>query len=86
MTLEELKKEADRLGYRVVKKRDTYEVLLPCTCGCKRRKHTRNFHDKIVLMCCRCGRAVHGITLADARRKWNEVIREVRSDADTSTS
>lgn len=32
MELEELKAEADKMGYRLVKKQGS-NVLLPCTCG-----------------------------------------------------
>lgn len=35
MTYEELKKEADKLGYKLIKKPEPVKRL-PCTCGCKR--------------------------------------------------
>ena len=84
MTLEELKVEADKLGYRVVKKAVSQEGLLPCSCGCRRRHH-RYVDSKIKLVCCRCRRGVYGYTLTDARRKWNRMIRSgVMYDTTTS--
>ena len=37
MTLEELKAEAEKFGYTLIKKSDSIKML-PCTCGCKRRR------------------------------------------------
>ena len=34
MTIEELKAEADKLGYILVKKKPYQERYLPCVCGC----------------------------------------------------
>ncbi len=85
MTLEELKKEADALGYRLVKKSVPYETLLPCTCGCKRREHwgqyLGNGKYRISLVCMKCGHIAAGRTLAEARRTWNKEIRELNDKA-----
>ena len=78
MTLEELKSEANKLGYNLVKKRE-YIKFLPCTCGCNRREHwVRSYIDsdeiKVLLVCAKCGREVDGKNLDAAKRAWNESV------------
>lgn len=86
MTLEELKAEAGRLGYYLVRKPVRPEPLLPCMCGCKRRQHCRFTHSQeVYLVCCNCGRAAKGLTATDARRNWNKMIRERRQDDKTTS-
>lgn len=84
MTLEELKVEADKLGYRVVKKKIQHVNLLPCLCGCKRRKH-EYVDGKIRLVCSKCRQTSSGYSLADASRNWNRMVRSGVIH-DTSTS
>ena len=79
MTLEELKKEADSLGYRLVKKQVQPELLLRCTCGCRRRVHWSRYANgkwSIILKCQKCGREAAGPTLAEARRDWNKMVSD----------
>lgn len=79
MTIEELKKEADALGYYLVRKHQNVEPLLPCFCGCKRRVHHSVFHQgtyTVTLKCCKCDHKVSGPTLAEARRRWNKMITD----------
>lgn len=82
MTLETLKAEAEARGYKLIPI-NTYERLLPCTCGSKRREHWSGWatdHFVYTLVCSRCGKKVTGLTEADARNNWNEMIREETSD------
>lgn len=76
MTVEELRKEAEALGYSIVPKRK-YERLLPCVCGCTRREHLfkESGADVVdVLKCSNCGRSVEGKNEAKARHNWNLMI------------
>lgn len=83
MTLEELKVEADKLGYKVVRKSVRRDNLVPCICGCKRRAHwyeskwndsTHKSQNIVGMRCLRCGREVTGFSLNDVRRNWNLMI------------
>lgn len=51
MTVEELKVEAAKLGYYLIKKPDKY---IPCTCGANNRRF-RWINGKPTLTCSRCG-------------------------------
>lgn len=87
MTYEELKVEADKLGYNLVKKQK-YIKLLPCTCGSRRRTMwittiggTRGFQR--ILACDKCGmEAPPGNTIQEAKENWNKMIEE---SADVTT-
>lgn len=81
MTFEELKEEAKRQGYRLVKE-EKKEPLLPCTCGCKRRSSLlrKDWRPEgsiwmEVLRCQRCDRSAEGETKKAARENWNKMIR-----------
>jgi len=77
MTLEELKKEAKAQGYKLIPIK-AEEKFLPCTCGSNRREHWSRWNGKemiITLQCIRCGKRVSGISEADAKHKWNDMIR-----------
>lgn len=76
MTLEELKIEANKLGYSLIKKR-IIPKLLPCICGCKRRHHwyIAGSENKRALECKRCGKRIEGINDIDVINKWNEMIK-----------
>jgi len=83
MTFEELKAEAKRQGYHLIKCRERIN-LLPCTCGCNRRNHWSKIKDNQTfagLECIRCGRKVWGKDTLDARKNWNKVI-EAELNAD----
>lgn len=51
MTVEELKAEAAKLGYYLIKKPDKY---IPCTCGANSRRF-RWINNKPTLTCSGCG-------------------------------
>lgn len=78
MTLEELKSEAAKLGYKLVKKQP-YIKLLPCTCGEKKPslwyyyngEKTGTEHYK----CDNCGlEALPAKTNRKARENWNQLV------------
>ena len=76
MTLEELKKEAGKYGYRLVPKKKKLERLLPCLCGCKRREHWYGSGNrKYILFCQRCGIEASGRTEREAYKAWNDMVR-----------
>lgn len=89
MTLEELKLEADKLGYSLVKKQKSIK-LLPCTCGNKRRtmwittiRSTGGGGFQRILACDKCGmKAPPGNTIQEAKENWNKIIEE---SADVTT-
>jgi len=77
MTLEVLKAEAKAHGYKLIPIKQE-EKFLPCTCGSNRREHWFRWtgdHEEITLCCMRCGKRVSGISEADAKHKWNDMIR-----------
>ena len=76
MTIEELTKEAEKLGYKLIKK-NSYERMIPCKeCSGKRRR-TWYCRDYIILECIKCGYSVKGKTIADAKRNWNIAMRMI---------
>lgn len=76
MTIEELQKEANKLGYKLVK-HDSYERMVPCKeCGSKRRRTWYGPNYRI-LECMKCGYSVKGKTIADAKRNWNIAMRMI---------
>lgn len=80
MTFEELKAEATRQGYNLVKMKPK-ERFLPCTCGCNQRTHWfSTVYDSITLECKRCEFKVSGKSEADAKRNWNIEIRKKLGD------
>ena len=75
MTLEDLKTEADNLGYRLVPKRANIK-LLPCSCGCNRRT-TWWTYDGLFYECKNCGkRSAVGGNSNEAKRLWNQMIEQ----------
>lgn len=87
MTLEELKKAADELGYSLIKK-EPYERFLPCTCGCNKRSHWVIWDDsdskyRYYYECYNCGKeGPRGKSPTDARRLWNTMIRKEMKNGD----
>lgn len=76
MTIEELQKEAEKLGYKLVKK-NSYERMVPCKeCGSKRRETWYGPNYRI-LKCMKCGYSIKGKTIADAKRNWNIAMQMV---------
>lgn len=74
MTYERLKKLADKMGYKLIKKQEKVN-LLPCKeCGCKKRKQLY-YSDKkeVSYVCLRCGVvATAGKNDVEARKNWNK--------------
>lgn len=76
MTYEELKKEADKLGYKLIKKTEPVKRL-PCTCGCKRVYYCYEFFYE-GLVCKSCGKFSYSRKGASDRQKtidWNNMIK-----------
>lgn len=82
MTYEELKNEAKKLGYNLIKQ-PTYIKMLPCPCGAPR---TRIRHYSTVLRkwyyCTKCG--FHGNrdakTITQAKINWNTAVKELQNE------
>lgn len=58
MTYEELKIEAEKLGYGLIKKRKPMGTLALCTCGKKPKVHYGDFYNTVpfYVMCHTCNR------------------------------
>lgn len=75
MTVEELKAEADKLGYRLIKK-PMYIKILPCVCGCKIHKYWHNAKtNESGVGCPKCERIIWGKDETEAKMNWNEIMR-----------
>ena len=75
MTYEELKAEASKQGYSLVKKQN--KKLLPCTCGNKSRGRRYIYRDGksyIEIICNRCGKNVRGTSEMVAIKNWNKEV------------
>lgn len=91
--LEELKAEADELGYRLVKKTEKIK-LLPCSCGCIRRPtewvKASNGSSGWFYKCDYCNKESEVVdTKIGAKRAWNRMIfrgRQRRIEMDDSIS
>lgn len=82
MTLEELKVEAKKHGYHLIK--DPEKVyLLPCVCGCNRREKWYGAHS-IILKCKECGRSATGDTELEAKKQWNRMVEEWAKQENTT--
>ena len=76
MTLEELKVEADKLGYGLIKKPERIKFL-PCVCGCNLRHHYYSYYGSQHFKCKRCGlESPSGNSEREARLNWNKMIEE----------
>ena len=81
MTLEELKREAKKRGYGLIKLHSR-EKLLPCVCGHGRRKHCNMYVQKsgrfyYYLVCEKCGlKSPYADTEEEAKEKWNAMIEK----------
>ena len=78
MTLEELKKEAKKQGYYVMKPTSIYTKFLPCTCGYNKRTEVHAEDTfAIAYKCKKCGLQSEFREKAEwARQAWNEMIEE----------
>lgn len=75
MTYEELKLEAKKQGYKLIKIYKK-ERLLPCICGRRRRSRWYDSTDYMTMKCDYCGRQVKGRTEFELHKKWNAMIRK----------
>ena len=80
MTLEDLKKAADELGYSVVKKRTPIPKLLPCKCGKARAEKWYGLSSatkNVLYKCPECGLKTDAYnTDRKARETWNKLVSE----------
>ena len=75
MTLDELKAEAKRQGYKLIKD-NPMPKLLPCICGSKHRI-LWSCAEGLYFECGGCGRtACPGRTERKARENWNRMVTD----------
>lgn len=74
LPITEVKKEADRYGYILVKR--NYNKLIPCICGCDKRRRVQK-DNQYYIECKNCERYVSGKTVVDAVNKWNDMMRSL---------
>ena len=76
MTVDELKKIANEMGYNIIKKQE-YVKLLPCKCGCNSREHWFSINEGIayIYVCKKCGATAKGRTDREARLNWNRMVK-----------
>lgn len=80
MTVEELKKEAAKLGYNIIKKQK-YIRFNPCVCGCNRREHWYGYGQTKFFRCKNCGlKSPEGSNEKEAKLNWNKMIEEKQND------
>ena len=83
MTFEELKAEAKRQGYNLVKK-PTYIPLKPCVCGAKLSVKAKWTIYGNAYKCIKCGlESTPSKTQKGAREYWNFKVEKARKDNDT---
>lgn len=79
MTYDKLKKEADKLGYNLIKKQNNIRFL-PCVCGHNRRRQWISSKGKFYV-CCTCGlRSPASKTEKGAKIAWNEMIEKMKGE------
>ena len=76
MTIEELKAEAERMGYNLVPRYDRTKVkMLPCTCGRKRIECWYDQYRWKFYKCPICGKKAESAkTDNEARENWNRMV------------
>ena len=83
MTVEELKKEAAKLGYNIIKKQE-YIRFKPCICGCNQRKRwygINSYETTVFFKCKNCGlTSPKGSDEKEAKLNWNKMIEEKEND------
>lgn len=83
MNEETLKALAKEYGYYLLKA-EKYEKMLPCTCGCKKRRRWYGA-DGIVAECKKCKKQTPACnTEAEVRHAWNEMVRKETENASQS--
>ena len=84
MTLDELKAEAKRQGYKLIKD-NPMPKMLPCICGSKHRTLWLGA-DGWYFECDGCGRtAKPGRTERGARNEWNRMVTDEAGRTDERT-
>lgn len=83
MTLEELKTEAKKHGYNLIKQKEKI-YLQPCVCGCNQRAKWYGTYGSVTLKCKRCGRSATGDTELDAKKQWNRMVEECPKQENTT--
>lgn len=85
MTFDELKKEAQRQGYSLIKRKEPIVRLLPCPCG---RKHlsiwgslypSLGIKREYLVACPKCGNGEDNEwkpTEKEARELWNRTVEQ----------
>lgn len=78
MTLEELKIEAEKFGYKLTKK-IKYEKIEPCICGCKRVIREISLNPRgSYYYCSNCGlKGETANTNYQAKINWNNKIKNI---------
>ena len=84
MTVEELKIEAKKLGYNIIKIKPKTKIL-PCICGRKRMEKwyfcQEGKDTKIEIVCPICYREAIGKTEQEAIENWNNsILREINGE------
>lgn len=77
MTLDELKAEVDKLGYKLIKKSVRIKML-PCICGCDKRTEWFDSSKRQTFYSCDgCGKkSPLAKTVNAAKQAWNEMIEK----------
>lgn len=76
MTVDELKIEADKLGYRLIKKPPPKEPRLQCPCGARKVERWYQLRE-VQYVCPRCGRETDFYpTEKELTQAWNKAIME----------
>ena len=85
MNLDDLKVEAHKHGYRLIKA-NPYIKLLPCTCGRKRLELWYHMGGNGMYFACPvCGReGMTGKTERQARQYWNDCVSRMEVQDETN--
>lgn len=75
MTVDELKKEAKKLGYNIIKKAE-YIKFSPCKCG-EKYPQVWLYEDGFFYKCPKCGaKSKMAKTEREARINWNNMVEQ----------
>ena len=79
MTYEELKAEAKRQGYNLIKAKPNIKMI-PCICG-RNSRSVWHSPEGYYLECRGCGKQSGiGVSERQAREMWNEMIADMRGE------
>lgn len=86
MTLEELQKEANKLGYKLTPQYECQARFVPCICGHNRRSHSYDTATGMhIIRCKKCRRNAIGITDSQAKVNWNTIMRILQQEYNDTT-